>query len=87
MLRSLASGERKIGDLAAPFAMSFAAASKHVKVLEGAGLIRRRIEGRTHLCALQPAPLREADGWMRFFEDFWTERFDTLEALIKDGEI
>ena len=87
MLRRLTAGEQKIGDLAAPFAMSFAAASKHVKVLESAGLIRRRIEGRTHLCALEPGPLRDAESWMRFFERYWSERFDTLEALIDNGEI
>ncbi|MBL8548439.1 MAG: winged helix-turn-helix transcriptional regulator [Hyphomonadaceae bacterium] len=87
MLRELAAGERKIGDLAAPFAMSFAAASKHVKVLETAGLVRRRIEGRTHLCSLEARPLRDAESWMRFFESYWGERFDKLEALIDNGEV
>jgi DNA-binding transcriptional ArsR family regulator len=52
MLRSLASGERNIGQLAEPFAMSFAAASKHVKVLEGAGLVRRHVRGREHFCRI-----------------------------------
>jgi DNA-binding transcriptional ArsR family regulator len=63
MLRTLAAGERPIGELAAPFRMSFAAASKHVKVLECAGLVRRRVQGRRHLCRIQAAPLAAADEW------------------------
>ncbi len=78
MLRALAGGERKIGDLAQPFDMSFAAASKHVKVLEGAGLLRRRIEGRAHVCSIDPAPLKAAGEWLRFYEAFWSARFDRL---------
>ncbi len=85
MLRSLATGERRIGDLAAPFSMSFAAASKHVKVLENAGLVRRRIQGREHLCRIEAAPLAAADEWLKFYEAFWTSRLDALEeALIND---
>lgn len=83
MLRSLASGERKITDLAAPFSMSFAAASKHVRVLEGAGLVLRRIEGRAHVCRIEPAPLAAADEWLRFYERFWATRFDVLDAVLK----
>src|SRR4051794_39223274 len=70
MLHTLANGERNIGELAAPFAMSFAAASKHVKVLEGAGLVRRRVEGRSHVCQIEPAPLAAADRWLSFYERF-----------------
>lgn len=83
MLRSLASGQRTISELAEPFNMSFTAVSKHVRVLETAGLIRRRVEGRTHICQLDPAPLAAADEWLRFYEGFWTERFDALDALLK----
>lgn len=83
MLRSLASGERNIGELAAPFSMSFAAASKHVKVLEGAGLVRRRVEGRFHLCRIEPAPLESATEWLRFYARFWTEHLATLDAVLK----
>jgi DNA-binding transcriptional ArsR family regulator len=83
MLRSLAAGERNIGELAAPFHMSFAAAAKHVKVLENAGLVRRKVQGRRHLCRIQPAPLHAADKWLRFYERFWTRRLDALEALLK----
>ena len=83
MLRSLTSGQRNIGELAAPFRMSFAAASKHVRVLEGAGLVRRRVQGRSHVCRIEPAPLAVAERWLRFYERFWTERFDALAAVLK----
>jgi len=83
MLRSLAEGDRNIGELAAPFDMSLAAASKHVKVLERAGLVRRLVKGRTHICRLEPAPLAAADAWLRFYEQFWNLRLDALDALLK----
>jgi DNA-binding transcriptional ArsR family regulator len=83
MLAALARGERNIGELAAPFDMSFAAASKHVRVLEAAGLVRRRIDGRAHLCALDARPLAAADDWLRRYEQFWTARLDALEALLR----
>lgn len=83
MLHSLASGQRTIGELAAPFSMSFTAASKHVRVLESAGLVRRRVEGRSHICRLDPAPLAAANEWLRFYEAFWNERLDALDALLK----
>jgi DNA-binding transcriptional ArsR family regulator len=83
MLRSLSSGQRNIGQLAAPFKMSFAAASKHVRVLETAGLVRRRVEGRSHICAIEPAPLAAADEWIRFYEKFWTDRLDALNDLLE----
>jgi DNA-binding transcriptional ArsR family regulator len=83
MLRSLAAGDRNIGELAAPFNMSFAAASKHIKVLESAGLLRRKVQGRRHVCRIEPSPLAAADKWLRYYERFWTERLDALEALLK----
>jgi DNA-binding transcriptional ArsR family regulator len=83
MLRSLAAGEHNIGELAAPHRMSFAAASKHVKVLERAGLVRRRVEGRAHVCRIEPAPLATADEWLRFYEGFWTERLALLNELLR----
>ncbi|HEY1012228.1 MAG TPA: metalloregulator ArsR/SmtB family transcription factor [Herpetosiphonaceae bacterium] len=82
MLRSLAGGQRTISELAAPFDMSFAAISKHVRVLEGAGLLRRQIEGRTHVCKLDPAPLEAAEQWLRFYQRFWDAGFDALDALL-----
>lgn len=83
MLRELAQGERTVGQLAEPFAMSLAAASKHVRTLESAGLIRREIRGRTHLCRLEPGPLASANAWLAFYERFWTQRLDALEHALR----
>jgi DNA-binding transcriptional ArsR family regulator len=83
MLRALTPGEKTIGELGAPFEMTFAAASKHVKVLEGAGLVERRIRGRSHFCRLQSAPLAAADEWLRFYERFWSESFERLERHLE----
>ena len=86
MLRELASGERTVGQLAEPFAISLAAASKHIKVLENAGLIRREVRGRTHLCRLDPGPLASAQQWLSFYERFWTDRLDALERLLRQED-
>jgi len=86
MLASLALGEKSVGELAAPFAMSFAGASKHVKVLEGAGLIARRKVGRMQLCSLNAEPLAEAEQWLRQWEKFWTVRLDRLQVLVEADE-
>jgi DNA-binding transcriptional ArsR family regulator len=83
MLRELARGERSVGELAEPFAISLAAASKHIKALEKAGLIRREVRGRTHLCRLEPGPLASAHQWLSFYENFWNERLDVLEQLLR----
>ena len=86
MLASLALGEKSIGELAEPFAMSFAGASKHVKVLEEAGMVRREVRGRTHICRLEPGPLASADQWLRHYERFWTGRLDALELLLREDD-
>ncbi len=78
MLRALSQRERTVGELAAPFEMTLAGVSKHLKTLERAGLIERRVEGRTHTCRLAPAPLATAQDWLRFYERFWQERLDAL---------
>jgi DNA-binding transcriptional ArsR family regulator len=83
MLRELASGERTVSQLAEPFAMSLAAASKHIKSLENAGLIRREVRGRTHLCRLDPGPLASAHQWLSFYKRFWTDRLEVLERLLR----
>jgi len=83
MLRTLSLGDHSIGELAAPFAMSFAGASKHVKVLEGAGLVSREVRGRTHLCRLDAARLAEAEAWLRYYQRFWTNRLDALDTLLR----
>ncbi|MBF6024645.1 ArsR/SmtB family transcription factor [Lysobacter niastensis] len=83
MLNDLAGGERSVGELAAPFQMSLAAASKHIKVLEGAGLIRRDVQGRTHVCRLDARPMHAGLEWIRHYERFWNQRLDALEALLQ----
>lgn len=82
MLHSLAQREHTVTELAGPFRMSLAAASKHVKTLERAGLVRRTVQGRTHVCRLDPEPLAEAQDWLRFYERFWNERLDALADLL-----
>jgi DNA-binding transcriptional ArsR family regulator len=84
MLRRLAGGERTVGELAAPFDMSLAAASKHVKILERAGLVRRRVEGRTHHCRLDATRLARAQRWLAFYERFWDEKLDALDTLLAE---
>ena len=86
MLRELAAGERTVGQLAKPFAISLAAASKHIKALESAGLIRREVRGRTHLCRLDPGPLASAHAWLSFYERFWTDRLEALERLLREDD-
>jgi DNA-binding transcriptional ArsR family regulator len=87
MLAALALGEKSIGELAEPFAMTFAGAAKHVKVLEGAGLVSRRKAGRHQYCTLNARPLEEAERWLRQWEDFWSGRLDALErAIAKDRQ-
>ena len=82
MLRDLAAGQRSVGELAAPFDMSLAAASKHIKALEKAGLVRREVRGRTHLCRLEAQPLEDAHDWITFYENFWGGRLDKLAKLL-----
>jgi DNA-binding transcriptional ArsR family regulator len=83
MLASLALGEKSIGELGKPFRMTFAGAAKHVKVLEGAGLIERRKAGRKQFCTIKAEPLAEAEQWLRQWEKFWTVRLDRLQALVE----
>ena len=86
MLAELARGERTVGELAQPFAMSLAAASKHIRVLESAGLIRREIRWRTHVCRLEPGPLARAHEWLGFYEHFWNDCLDDLERLLREEQ-
>jgi DNA-binding transcriptional ArsR family regulator len=83
MLANLALGEKSVGELASPFNMTFAGASKHVKVLEDAGLVARRKLGRTHLISIEARPLEEAERWLRQWEKFWNTRLDRLQALVE----
>jgi DNA-binding transcriptional ArsR family regulator len=86
MLRSLSGGQRTVGELAAPFDMSLAAASKHIKALERAGLVRRTIQGRSHLCRLEARPLEDAHEWIGFYQRFWSDRLDILESLLRQED-
>jgi DNA-binding transcriptional ArsR family regulator len=86
MLRDLVDDERTVGQLAEPFDISLAAASKHIKALENAGLIRREVRGRTHYCRLEPAPLASAHEWLSFYERFWRSRLDVLEKLLRQAK-
>lgn len=86
MLRRLVYGEQTVSELAQPFAMSLAAASKHIKTLERAGLITRTVKGRTHLCRIEPGPLGVADSWLRRYERYWAQRLDALETLLSEDE-
>ena len=82
MLADLSQRERSVGELAAPHRISLAAASKHIKTLERAGLVKRTVLGRTHRCALDAAPLADADAWLRRYAAFWNTRLDALQALL-----
>ena len=82
LLTRLSEGEHRVSDLAAPYDMSLAAVSKHIRTLERAGLVIRRIQGRTHHCRLNPAALSSAHEWLSFYQEFWTEKLDALERLF-----
>jgi DNA-binding transcriptional ArsR family regulator len=82
MLDRLAVEDLTVGSLAEPLAMSFAGASKHVKVLEEAGLIDRTVEGRQHRCRLRAARLAPAGAWLQRYDRYWTHRLDALEDLM-----
>jgi DNA-binding transcriptional ArsR family regulator len=86
MLRELAKGERTVGELSAPFPMTLAAASKHIRTLERAGLLRREIRWRTHVCHLEAAPMRQAIDELAFYERFWTTRIDILDKLLREDD-
>jgi DNA-binding transcriptional ArsR family regulator len=86
ILTVLAGGEANVGGLAGRFPISLNAVSKHVKVLERAGLVRRRILGREHVLRLNPGPLREATRWLEHYRAFWDTRLDALEAFLVGEE-
>ena len=85
IVRALAKRERTAGELATPFDMSLAAVSKHLKLLEQAGLMTRRVEGRTHYCRLNPQGFEHAQGWLSFYERFWSERLDKLAEMVNEN--
>ena len=83
ILRYLVQGQSTILEISAQFEMSLNGVSKHLKVLEQAGLIHREIQGRTHFCSLQALPLRQARSWIDAYRPFWEDKLDALEVFIE----
>ena len=83
ILRRLASGEARVTEVAEPFGISLNSVSKHIKLLERAGLVRRRVVGRDHFLALEPQPFDELTRWMHETREFWNTRLDRLEAALR----
>jgi DNA-binding transcriptional ArsR family regulator len=86
MLDRMRAGPLTVTELAAPYAMSLNAVSKHVKTLERAGLISRRISGRVHLCHLNAGRLEDAGKWIGYYSEFWNERLDRLEQHLREKQ-
>jgi len=86
IVAALAGGPRTVGELAGPLPMSLVAASKHIGVLERAGLVSRARAGRTQVCRLRAGALRDASHWLDAYRRFWTERLDALEAFLDTEE-
>ena len=82
ILGRLAAGEARVTEVAAPFGISLNSVSKHIRLLERAGLVRRRIAGRDHFLSLEPKPFDELTQWMAKTRDFWSSRLDALEAAL-----
>ncbi len=84
IIRNLSDGEATVKEVAEPFDMSLPAVSKHIKVLETAGLINRRKEGTTHYLSLNAEPLKEASDWFEYYKKFWTRNLDQLEQFLRN---
>jgi DNA-binding transcriptional ArsR family regulator len=84
ILARLASGEASVTELASPFEMSMPAISKHLKVLERAGLIARGREAQWRPCRLQAGPLQDVAGWIEHYRHFWEESFDRLDVYLRE---
>lgn len=85
-LAKLAEGPSTVGDLAAPFALSPAGFSKHLSVLQAAGLVAKELDGRKHICSLQVEPLRAAFDWLSFYQQFWSDNLDRLEVFLDQSQ-
>jgi DNA-binding transcriptional ArsR family regulator len=86
ILDHLAGGERCVTELAQPYRMSLPAVSKHLRVLEKAGLIRRQRDGRVHRLKLEAKPMQRAQAWMEEYRKFWEASFDRLDAFLKQTQ-
>ena len=84
ILARLAQGQASVGELAAPYDMSLAAVSKHIKVLENAGLISREKDAQYRYCKLQAGPLKDIDGWMVAYRALWRDNLDQLDAYLAE---
>jgi DNA-binding transcriptional ArsR family regulator len=82
ILARLADSDARVTDLAAAFPISLNSTSKHIRVLEGAGLIRRSIRGREHILTLDAAPLADAAGWIEHYRTFWRKQLASLDAFV-----
>ena len=83
ILKRLAAGEARVTEVAAPFDISLNSVSKHIRLLERAGLVRRRVAGRDHFLSLEPKPFDELTQWMQQTREFWSARVDALEAALR----
>lgn len=84
ILNRLSQGEASVGELAEPHAMSFAAVSKHIRVLETAGLVGRKKRAQFFYCRLKAQPLKDIQGWLDFYRRFWDENLDQFEAYLAE---
>jgi DNA-binding transcriptional ArsR family regulator len=83
ILKRLSGGEARVTEVAAPFGISLNSVSKHIRLLERAGLVRRRVSGRDHFLTLDPRPLEDLTEWLVRAREFWTSRLDVLEATLR----
>ena len=86
LIDRLARGPAMVTELAKPFGMSLNAISKHLIVLERAGLVRRTVEGRVHSCALEGAPLASAEEWLNIYRGYWTSKLDNFATFVETAE-
>jgi DNA-binding transcriptional ArsR family regulator len=85
ILARLSTGEATIAELAMPFKVSAPAITKHMRILEEAGLLSRTKQGREHHCRLEQKRMKEAEAWIEDHRRFWNERFDALERYLKEN--
>ena len=86
LLRRLAEGSATVTELAQPYQMSLAAVSKHIQVLERAGLAARTVDGRVHHLALRPDGLRSASEWVTYYLHFWDDSLARLDEVLREGD-
>jgi len=83
ILGRLAAGEARVTEVAEPFGISLNSVSKHIRILERAGLVRRRVAGRDHFLSIEPKPFDDLTQWMLKTREFWSSRLDALEAALR----